>query len=111
MFIITLTNGTVLAKTSSISVSEKGQVINDDAHIAYGFKVNTYEIPEEDFPADFVPYKYLYLPDTGFAIDSNYSEPDEQPNLEEKLLAAEAKIAELEDALCELSMIVEEVLG
>lgn len=111
MYVFTLMNGTVVARTSNYSVAPNGMTIDHDKNISYAFKVKVFEVAKEDFPSDFAPYKYLYTEENGFTIDSNYQEPEEQVNLEDKLLTAEAKIAELEDALCELSTIVEEVLG
>lgn len=109
MFIITLKNGMAIAKTSSYSITDAGQVLNEDGNVIYGFSVKVFEIQNEDLPTDFAPYKYFYNEEEGFKLDESYVDPSAE-TLESKLLAAEARIAELEDALCELSTVVEEVV-
>ena len=111
MYIITLPNGLVMTKTSNYSLTDKGFVLNHDSNTIYGFTVKVFEVEAENIPPDLAYSKYFYTEENGFELNPDFVAPEEPVNMEEKLLAAEAKIAELEDALCELSTIVEEVLG
>ena len=104
MFIIMLNNGTVIGKASAIE-DRDGLVYNVDEALIYGFPVNTVEV--EEVPADFQPYKYFYNEEEGFVLDANFVDPKEN-NGEAQLERALARIEELENAVCELSMMLEE---
>lgn len=106
MFILTLDNGTVIAKASAVEERE-GLVYNVDEALIYGFPVNIAEV--EEIPADFQPYKYFYNEEEGFVEDANFVDPKEN-NGEAQLERALARIEELENAVCELSMLLEEGL-
>lgn len=107
MFILTLDNGTVIAKASAIE-NRDGYVYNVDEALIYGFPVNAIEV--EEIPEDFQPYKYFYNEEEGFVEDGNFVDPKEN-NGEAQLERALARIEELENAVCELSMLLEEGLA
>lgn len=109
MFLITLLNNLVIAKASAITENQAGNIVNIDQNVAYGFPVKTFEVETENIPEDYAPYKYFYSEEEGFVIDPNFVEP-EPPTipLEEQLQAAMNRIADLEEAICELSEVVEE---
>ena len=104
MIIITLDNGTVLATASAVE-DRDGLVYNVDDAVIYGFPVKTIEVDE--VPEDFQPYKYFYNEEEGFVVDPHFVDPKES-NGEAQLERALARIEELENAVCELSMMLEE---
>lgn len=105
MIILTLDNGTVIAKASAVE-DRDGLIYNVDEALIYGFPVNTIEV--EEVPEDFQAYKYFYNEEEGFVLDPNFVDPKEN-NGEAQLEKALARIEELENAVCELSMMLEEV--
>lgn len=109
MYIITLPNGVVLAKSSSVSTDVNGFTRDDDSSLTYGFEVNVIELDDDKVPETIDGYQYTYTEEEGFIEDPNYtpvasgtSEP-----IEVQLQNALAKIADLEEAVCELSELIE----
>lgn len=108
MFLISVNDGTIIAKATAVSTTEDGMVRNDDINVVYGFPVVVSEVADEEIPQDLSAYNYMYTEDDGIIANPNYVEP--QPTEDERLAVALAKIADLEEAVCELSEMLETVM-
>lgn len=104
MYLIIINEKDVLAAANSISMTDDGFVKNNDTNVIYGFPVKTVEVDE--CPTEIAGYQYTYTEEDGLQENESYVAPG--PDNDALLRDALAKISELEDAVCELTILLEE---